>query len=291
MAFASIMLRRLLLVACVAVLPAQAQQPAWAWDDGTVPFVVTPMEIVERMLRIAQVGPGDSIIDLGSGDGRIVIEAAKRGARGLGVDLDPSLVKIATENARRAGLSDRARFEVRDIFETDLSGASVVAFYLLPDFNAKLLPRLLRLKPGTRIVSHDGGIGDWPPDERLEMRAPEKSVGLGGLSRVELWIVPGDAAGRWASDLGAHGGRWRFQIAQRFQVLDVTARAEGRDLLVRASRLRGEEIKLVVTGVVGGHAWHHLFIGRIDGDTITGELTLSDGSQAKKVPWRAARER
>jgi len=287
----AIMLRTLLLAACAVAVPAQAQQPAWAWDDGTVPFVVTPMEIVERMLRMAEVGPGDMLIDLGSGDGRIVIEAAKRGARGLGVDLDPSLVKLATENARKAGVAGRARFETRDIFETDLSGASVVAFYLLPDFNAKLLPRLLKLKPGTRIVSHDGSIGAWPSDEKLEMRTPEKSVGLGGLSNVERWSVRGDAAGRWTSDLGAHGGVWRFQVAQQFQVLDVNARAEGRDLLVRASRLRGEEIKLVVTGVVSGHAWHHLFAGRVSGDTINGELTLSDGNETRRVPWKAARER
>jgi SAM-dependent methyltransferase len=285
------MLKRLVLVALALVLPAQAQTEAWAWDDGTVPYVVTPMEIVERMLRMAEVGPGDSVIDLGSGDGRIIIESAKRGARGLGVDLDPNLVRLATENARKAGVSDRARFETRDIFETDLSGASVVAFYLLPDFNAKLMPRLLKLKPGTRIVSHDGGIGTWPPDEKLEMRTPEKTVGIGGLSKIELWIVPANAAGRWTSDLGAHGGRWRFQIAQEFQILDVSARAEGRDLLVRASRLRGEEIKLVVTGVVAGHAWNHLFVGRMSGDAITGEVTLSDGTQMRKVPWKAARER
>jgi SAM-dependent methyltransferase len=290
-AFASIMPRGLLFAVFTLVLPVHAQSQAWAWDDGTVPYVVTPMEIVERMLRMAEVGPKDTIIDLGSGDGRIVIEAAKRGARGLGVDLDPNLVKLATENARKAGVSDRARFEVRDIFETDLSGASVVAFYLLPDFNAKLLPKLLRLKPGTRIVSHDGGIGAWPPDEKLEMRAPEKTVGVGGLSKVELWIVPADAAGNWTSDLGAHGGRWRFQVAQEFQILDVNARAEGRDLLVRASRLRGDEIKLVVTGLVAGHAWHHLFVGRMKGDAITGELTLSDGATTRKLPWKAARER
>jgi len=290
-AFASIMLRRLLLALFALVLPAQAQPPAWAWDDGTVPYVVTPMEIVERMLRMAEVGPGDTIIDLGSGDGRIVIEAAKRGARGLGVDLDPTLVKRATENARKAGVSRLTRFETRDIFETDLSGASVIAFYLLPEFNAKLLPRLLALKPGTRIVSHDGGIGAWPADEKLEMRAPEKSVGLGGLSKVELWVVPADAAGRWTSDLGAHGGRWTFQIAQQFQVLDVNARAEGRDLLVRGSRLRGEEIKLVVTGLVAGHAWHHLFVGRMSGDAISGEVTLSDGNEMRRIPWKAARER
>jgi len=254
-----------------------------------VPYVNTPMEIVERMLRMAEVKSGDYVIDLGSGDGRIVIEAAKRGARGLGVDYDPRLVKAATGNARRAGVADRARFETRDIFDTDLSRASVITMYLLPDFNAKLLPRLLRLKPGTRIVSHDGGIGDWPPDERLEMRAPEKTVGIGGLSRVELWIVPADAHGVWSSDLGEHGGPWRFSIAQKFQVLDVRAAAQGRDLLVRASRLRGEEIKLVVTGVVNDHAWHHLFTGTLRGERIDGRVTVSDGDATKVHPWRATR--
>jgi len=273
----------------VASLPLHAQPQAWGWDDGTVPYVNTPMEIVERMLRMAEVKSGDYVIDLGSGDGRIVIEAAKRGARGLGVDYDPRLVKVASGNARRAGVGDRARFETRDIFDTDLSRASVITMYLLPDFNAKLLPRLLRLKPGTRIVSHDGGIGDWPPDERLEMRAPEKTVGIGGLSRVELWIVPADAHGVWSSDLGEHGGPWRFNIAQKFQVLDVHAAAQGRDLLVRASRLRGKEIKLVVTGVVNDHAWHHLFTGTLRGERIDGQVTVSDGNATKVHPWRATR--
>src|SRR3990170_649450 len=190
------MILRLLIAAFLAAtLPAVAQPQAWAWDDGTVPYVQTPMEIVERMLRMAEVKKGDYVIYLGSGDGRIIIEAAQRGARGLGVDLDPNLVKHASENARQAGVADLTRFGMRDIFETDLSGASVVAFYLLPDFNAKLMPKLLKLKPGTRIVSHDGGIGDWPPDEKLQMRAPEKPVGVGGVSTVDLWIVPADAAG------------------------------------------------------------------------------------------------
>src|SRR3989337_1316209 len=147
------MILRLLIAAFLAAtLPAVAQPQAWAWDDGTVPYVQTPVEMVERMLRMAEVKKGDYVIDLGSGDGRIIIEAAKRGARGLGVDLDPNLVKHATETARQAGVGELTRFEVRDIFETDLSGASVVAFYLLPEFNAKLMPKLLKLKPGIRIV-------------------------------------------------------------------------------------------------------------------------------------------
>jgi len=235
------------------------------------------------------VKPGDYVIDLGSGDGRIVIEAAKRGARGLGVDLDSNLVKVATDNAQKAGVAARARFETRDIFDTDLSQASVVTMYLLPDFNVKLLPRLLRLRPGTRIVSHDGGIGDWLPDEKLEMRAPEKSVGFDGVSKVELWVVPADVSGGWTGELPLHGGRWRWQIKQHYQMLEVEAAAEGRDLLVRASRLRGDELKLVVTGLIRGHAWHHLFVGKMAGNQITGEVTVSDGEQKRTYPWTANR--
>ena len=281
---------KILIAAClIAALPAVAQPQAWAWDDGTVPYVQTPMEIVERMLRMAEVGKGDYLIDLGSGDGRIVIEAAKRGARGLGVDLDPNLVKHATENAQRADVSERATFQQKDIFETDLSPASVVAFYLLPDFNQKLMPKLLALKPGTRIVSHDGGIGDWPPDERLEMRAPEKPVGVGGVSRVELWIVPADARGVWTSELPQHGGRWSFKVGQKYQLLDIDVSAQGRDLLVRNSRLRGEEVKLIVTGIVNGRAWHHYFVGALKDDRIAGEVTVSDGNNKRSFPGATRR--
>ncbi|HSA89529.1 MAG TPA: class I SAM-dependent methyltransferase [Burkholderiales bacterium] len=284
---------RALIAGCIAAAPllALGQAQPWAWDDGTVPYVQTPMEIVERMLRMAEVKKGDYLIDLGSGDGRIAIEAAKRGARALGVDLDPELVKHATENAQQAGVAERTQFLVKDIFETDLSAASVVAFYLLPDFNAKLAPKLLALKPGTRIVSHDGGIGDWPPDERLEMRAPEKPVGVGGLSRVELWIVPADARGAWTSELPQHGGRWFFKINQKYQVLDIDVAAQGRDLLVRNSRLRGEEIKIIATGVVSNRAWHHYFVGELKGDHIAGEVTVSDGNNKRSFPWTATRAR
>lgn len=280
---------RFLLPAAFLFAATSAAAQSWAWDDGSVPFVVTPPEIVERMLRMAEVGKGDHLVDLGSGDGRIAIAAAQRGATALGVDLDPELVRLASENAKQAGVAERARFELRDLFDTDLSQASVVAFYLLPEFNAKLLPRLLRLKPGTRIVSHDGGIGEWPPDERLELRVPEKAVGIGGLSRIELWVVPADARGRWLSEVPLHGGRWTFDIAQRFQELEVDVRAQGRELLVRASRLRGAEIKLAVTGLVDGHAWNHLFAGRIDGARIAGELTVSDGEHTRTQPWTATR--
>jgi SAM-dependent methyltransferase len=283
-----IFLRRFLVLA-LAALPAWAQTQTWGWDDGTVPYVQTPMEIVERMLRMAEVKKGDHVIDLGSGDGRIVIEAAKRGATGLGVDLDGNLVKLAAENAAKVGVADKAQFRVMDLFEADLAPATVVAFYLLPNFNEKLLPRLLKLRPGTRIVSHDGGIGDWPPDEKLEMRAPEKPVGVGGVSTVELWIVPANAAGSWTSEIPGHGERWSFRIKQKYQVLDIDTSAQGRDLLVRNSRLRGEEIKLVVTGLVNGRAWHHYFVGILKDDRIAGEVGVSDGNQRKVFPWTAIR--
>jgi SAM-dependent methyltransferase len=287
-------LRRLalhFLAALTLAAPLRAQPQSWAWDDGTVPYVQTPPEVVERMMRMAEIGPGDSVVDLGSGDGRIVIAAAKRGARGLGVDLDPALVRLAAQNAAQAGVADRARFEVRDIFDTDLSGASVITMYLLPDFNVKLLPRLLALKPGTRIVSHDGSIGDWPADESLEMRTPEKPVGVGGRSRIDLWIVPGKAAGAWSSDLGAHGGVWRMRIAQTYQLLDVHVAAQGRDLLVRNTRLRGEEVKLIVTGIVNNRAWHHYFVGQLRGERIDGQVSISDGNNTRTLPWMATRGR
>src|SRR6185369_7835426 len=200
---------------------------AWAWDDGTTPFVVSPDAVVERMLYLAQPKSGERLVDLGSGDGRIVIEAAKRfGARGLGVDIDPRLVKLATDNAKRAGVGSLTRFEIQDLFETDLRGVSVVTMYLLPEVNLKLVPRLIeQLKPGARIVSHDYDLGPWPFDEMIELALAEKMVGPMGRSRVFLWVVPADARGRWLFDLPDFGGRWQFDMTQKYQVLDVDARA------------------------------------------------------------------
>lgn len=278
-----------LFLAFLSIAPCGAQ--SWAWDDGTVPFVVSPEEIVDRMLRIADVGAGDYVIDLGSGDGRIVIGAARRGARALGIDIDPSLVEKARENARQAGVSDRTEFQAKDLFETDLSAATAITMYLLPEVNLKLRPRLLALKPGTRVVSHDWDMGDWEPDETIELRTPEKPVGLGGKSRVFLWVVPADLDGHWTWTFPQHGGDWSFDIAQSFQAVKVQAMAGNQGLLVRATRLRGSEIKMLVTGLVGGTAWNHLFKGTIDGDRISGEVLVSDGQQQRTVPWIANRKK
>ena len=264
---------------------------SWAWDDGTTPFVVSPDDVVDRMLRLAEPKAGERLIDLGSGDGRIVIEAAKRfGTRGLGVDIDPRLVNLARERAKQAGVESLATFEVRDLFETDLRGASVVTMYLLPEVNLKLVPRLLaQLRPGARIVSHDYDLGPWPFDEMVEIPLAEKMVGPLGRSRVFLWFVPADARGRWWFDLPEHGGRWEFAVTQQHQMLEIAARVAPGAMTVRGARLRGEEIRVAVTGAIGGKAWNQLFRGRIAGDRIEGEVRISDGEQLRTMPWTASR--
>ena len=271
--------------------------PAWAWDDGTTPFVVSPDAVVERMLYLAQPKAGDRLVDLGSGDGRIVIEAAKRfGANGLGVDIDPRLVELARANAKRAGVEKLTRFEIQDLFETDLRGVNVVTMYLLPEVNLKLLPRLVeQLKPGARIVSHDYDLGpSWPFDEMIELALAEKMVGPLGRSRVFLWVVPADARGKWQSDLPDLGGRWQFDIKQASQILDVDARvgqsAGGANMVVRGARLRGEEIRLVITGLVGGKGYNTLFSGKVVEGRIEGNVRISDGENYRTIPWKATRQ-
>lgn len=278
-----------MVLALALAAPCRAQ--SWAWDDGTVPFVVSPEEIVDRMLRIADVGKGDYLIDLGSGDGRIVIGAAQRGARALGIDIDPSLVERGRENARAAGVAGRTEFVAKDLFETDLGAASVITMYLLPEVNLKLRPRLLALNPGTRLVSHDWDMGEWEPDETILLRTPEKPVGLGGKSRVYLWIVPADMHGNWTWAFADHGGQWRFDIGQQFQAVRVQARAGRQDLVVRATRLRGREIRMLVTGLVDGRAWNHFFKGTIEGDEIRGEVLVSNGERQRTLPWIAKKTR
>jgi SAM-dependent methyltransferase len=158
--------------------------------DLDTPFVTTPQPVVDAMLDLAGVGPQDRLLDLGSGDGRVVITAARRwGTRGLGVEIDPALVEKARRAAERAGVSDKAQFAVQDLFETDLSEATVITMYLLPDVNLALRPRLQQLRPGTRIVSHDWDMGDWPPQRTLLVDAPGKTVAPLGRSRLMLWVI------------------------------------------------------------------------------------------------------
>jgi len=285
------LLRTLLAGALLPALGASAQ--SWAWDDGTTPFVVTPDAVVERMLRLAAPKAGEHLIDLGSGDGRIVIEAARRfGASGFGVDIDPALVKLARENAERAGVASRAQFEVQDLFTTDLSKADVVTMYLLPEVNLKLRPRLVAmLKPGARIVSHDYDLGDWTADESIDLRVPDKLIGPQGRSRVMLWVVPADLRGRWSADVPEHGGRWTFDIRQKHQMLEVEARSAAGDVHVRSSGVLGREVVMLGTGKVAGKVWNHRFHGVLEGERIAGELRVSDGDNTRRFPWSAMRSR
>ena len=200
---------RLLLVLAAALAGA-----ALAAEE--VPFITTPDNVTLAMLRMARVGPDDYVIDLGSGDGRIVIAAAKQfGARGLGVEIVPDLVKKSRENARLAGVAARAEFREQDLFKTDLARATVVTLYLLPDVNLQLRPALLGLKPGTRVVSHDWDMAEWAPDRTQTIAVPDKQIGFEKSSRVHLWIVPARLHGAWCGTGKARGTT--LQVEQKFQ--------------------------------------------------------------------------
>ena len=193
-----------------------------ARSQDEVPFITTPDPVTLAMLQLAGVTADDVVIDLGSGDGRIVITAAKRfGARGLGVDIDPALVARSRDNARAAGVADRAVFRVQDLFQTELSAAQVITLYLLPEFNLQLRPRLLALAPGTRIVSHDWDMGEWPADRRITLDVPEKAIGRDKRSTVHLWVVPAQVQGLWCT-AGAS-----LVITQRFQAFSATLSVAG----------------------------------------------------------------
>ena len=186
-----------------------------------VPFITSPDNVTLEMLRSARVGPRDHVIDLGSGDGRIVILAAKRfGATGLGVEIVPDLVKQSNESARRVGVAGKVKFLEQDLFKTDLSQASVITMYLLPEVNMDLRPRVLQLKPGTRIVSHDWDMGDWLPDQTVLLPVPDKTVGIEKSSRVHLWIVPARVDGLWCGR-----GATQLRITQRHQMFTATVAA------------------------------------------------------------------
>ena len=166
--------------------------PARAQPDGEldVPYVTTPQNVVDAMLELAEVGPNDRLLDLGSGDGRIVITAARRfGTAGLGIEIDPTLVELSRRNASRQGVAQQARFMVADLLTADLTRFNVITMYLLPDVNLLLRSKLRSLPAGTRIVSHDWDMGNWLPERTVEVVAPDKRVGLHKVSRLMRWTV------------------------------------------------------------------------------------------------------
>ena len=261
------------LLCAVLAVGMTAAVPAVRADeiDRQVPFITTPAEVVERMLALAGTGPADLVADLGSGDGRIVIAAARRfGARGLGIELDEELVRKSRANARRAGVAERVQFVQGDVLSADFSGASVVTLYLLPEFIGKLQPRLAALRPGTRIVSHAFHMAGWRPDRSETLRVAGPHPGQGDQSTLYLWIVPADVRGTWVVN-GGSGRGMRVLIEQDYQELDVQGAAE--------ATLRGTEI-----------SWRSpqgRFRGRVDGTRIVGELSAGE----RVVPVTLARER
>jgi SAM-dependent methyltransferase len=260
--------------------PAQAGEPRPKLD---VPYVPSNQPTVEAMLRIANVGPKDFVIDLGSGDGRILITAARdRGARGIGVDIDPQRVTEATENAKAAGVADRVRFTRANLYLTKISEATVVTLYLLPRVNIELRPRLLaELRPGTRVVSHDFDMGDWQPDLRVSVRDG---------SEVYFWVIPAQVGGRWLVQGAAPSGRENFAIEfkQNYQVIEATVQGFERRTDVRDSRIDGERVLFTI--VDNADFAHRVrYEGRVKGDTLEGTLR-GEGSAPRGVhKWRAVR--
>jgi hypothetical protein len=259
---------------------------------GDVVYVPTPQVVVETMLAMAKVSAKDYVIDLGSGDGRIVITAAKKfGAQGFGVDLDQVLLKRANEAAQREGVADRARFIEQNLFETDLSKATVITSYLLPEMNEKLRPKILRLRPGTRVVAHDYHMGEWQPDDNDTLSVPEKTVGNPGTSYIFMWYVPANAAGKWQIRVPVGGQTLNVDLDfnQRFQMLSGNARINDRSAQIQGARVRGEEVTFWLTTGSGAGAVRHEFTGKVQGDSINGTVRVHAGKKVDQAAFTARR--
>lgn len=275
--------------ALLAALPAwspAAEQHALA----DVPYVPTPPAVVDVMLGLAGVGPADYVIDLGSGDGRIVIAAAKqRGARGMGVEIDGNLVGAARREAQREGVAGRVEFREQNLFSTEIGQATVVTMYLYPRLMLQLRPRLFaELKPGTRVVSHDFDMERWLPEARVTVPVPDKPYGSPS-SEVFFWIMPANAAGAWkwrsADGVAAEN---ELTVSQTFQMLEGSGVAGGRMVRVESGRVRGDEIRLMLTAEIDGRAVRQELSGRVSGDTIRGKERLPGGGERD---WSATRIR
>jgi SAM-dependent methyltransferase len=259
---------------------------------SSVPYVPTPRIVVDRMLEIGKVGPQDYLIDLGSGDGRIVVTAAKRhGARGFGVDLNPARIAEANSNARRAGVTDKVNFYQQDLFETDLSRATVITMYLLPRVNLALRPKLLELRPGTRIVSHDFSMDDWKPEHHEEVEAKDKYGGSGGRSDIYLWIVPAKVAGTWQSQVLVRGKPVPYEITfqQEFQNVSGSARVAGQSVKLQSAKLSGDALTFEFTADVQGTTVRHQFSGVVSGATLAGVADLAGPKLQSRTEWSAVR--
>jgi hypothetical protein len=265
---------------------------AQAQDFGDTPYVQTPMNVVKAMLDTAKIGPMDFVIDLGSGDGRMVITAAKQyGARGFGVDHDARLVRTANANAAKEGVADKAVFYARDLYKTDIRRATVMTIYLLPEVNLMVRPKLFReLRPGTRIVSHDYDFGEWKPDAQYTLDAPDKPVGRDRVSKVFYWVVPANVTGEWvlSAKSGPKPQEYKLKMTQKFQFAEGTVEFGGAAVPMEGLKLNGAQLTFNarLPDAAGKHAVHE-FSGRVLGDSIEG--TFKTDEAARAIAWRARR--
>lgn len=276
----------LLAACCTLAWSANAQ------DFGDTPYVQTPANVVKAMLETAKVGPKDYVIDLGSGDGRMVITAAKEyGARGFGVDHDARLVRLANANAAKEGVADRAVFYARDLYKTDVHRATVMSIYLLPEVNLMVRPKLLReLKPGTRIVSHDYDMGEWKPDAQFKLEAPGKTVGRDPVSKVFYWVVPANVTGEWSATVrtSPKPQEITLRLAQKFQFAEGSIEAGDSRLPLEGVKLVGPQLTFEARlPSAAGSATVQEFSGRVVGDSIEGTLKTAPNERA--IAWRARR--
>lgn len=258
-------------------------------DQFDVPFVPSHENVLKAMFDMAKPTKDDYVVDLGSGDGRIVITAAKEyGAQGFGVDLNDKLVAIANERARDAGVGDRAKFYVRDLFKTDISKATIVTMYLLPEVVMEIRPKLFStLRPGTRIVSHDYHLGDWRPEN-----ARVVPIGLGEESIVYHWIVPAKVAGWWRWEISYPGYfeqplQYEARLKQKFQDVEGDILLNGGAISIHDATLRSDRIAFSATGELDDRIVRHDFSGTVRGKEIVGTVRLSGGVREVELPWRA----
>jgi SAM-dependent methyltransferase len=269
----------ILLALALAAMPAAAQQgdkdyaPTVGQAGKDVIWVPTPPELVEKMLRMARITSNDFLIDLGSGDGRIAIAAAKKfGAGSMGIEYNPDMVALSNREARRQGVADKVRFIKADIFESDFSRATIISMYLLPDLNLKLRPRILDLKPGTRVVSHQFNMDEWRPDETAEI----------DNRLAHLWIVPAKVEGTWALRTEGSAQNRELSLRQMFQFLAGRLKNGTAAVELAEARLRGDQISFTV---IEGNVRRD-FSGRVQGNTMEGSVS-STGAPDQK--WSASR--
>lgn len=247
-----------------------------------VPFVPTPEEVVETMLRVAGVNKDDVLYDLGCGDGRIVVTAAgKYGVRATGVDLDPQRISESNDNARKARVADRVRFMQRDLFTMDISDATVMTLYLLPSVNLKLRPKFLtELRPGTRIVSHDFDMGDWKADQTIEVSG----------HTVYYWVIPANVSGTWNGKSGKGKDNHTLRLTQQFQKVSGTLTVRGKEMPLKGVSLTGGALEFTADGGIDGIKAPVRFKGRVEGNTIRGSIKADTG-KGNTLGWSARRDK